>query len=156
MDFCSEINDMLMKTYRTVQEVEETKVKRNAHLNLTISELHLMEYIGRYGEGGATISALAGDLNYALPSVTVAVNKLEKKKYVVKQKSRADKRMVYVMLTPKGAKVNNVHQYIHKKMSREVAKEFNEQEREILLRGLQKLNDIFARSLTGYLKKKDE
>ena len=41
-------------------------------------------------------------------------------------------------------------------MSREVAKEFNEQEREILLRGLQKLNDIFARSLTGYLKKKDE
>ena len=150
MDFCSEINDMLMKTYRTVQEVEETKVKRNAHLNLTISELHLMEYIGR------TISALAGDLNYALPSVTVAVNKLEKKKYVVKQKSRADKRMVYVMLTPKGAKVNNVHQYIHKKMSREVAKEFNEQEREILLRGLQKLNDIFARSLTGYLKKKDE
>ena len=51
MDFCSEINDMLMKTYRTVQEVEETKVKRNAHLNLTISELHLMEYIGRGGEG---------------------------------------------------------------------------------------------------------
>ena len=52
MDFCSEINDMLMKTYRTVQEVEETKVKRNAHLNLTISELHLMEYIGRGGGGG--------------------------------------------------------------------------------------------------------
>ena len=95
--------------------MEEWKVKKNTHLNLTISELHLLEVIGKYGDEGASISDIANDLSFTLPTITVAINKLVKKGYVTKENRRKTKRMVYVTLTKMGKKVDNVHRYIHLK-----------------------------------------
>lgn len=145
-DFSEKLNYLLVDTYGVLQEVEEWKVKKNGHLNLSISELHLMEIVGEY-EDGATISDIAKDLSFTLPTITVAINKLEKKGYVTKTKSKEDKRMVYVSLTKMGKKIDNVHRYIHLKMAREIEKELEEDEKESLLRGLRKVNDFFRKSL---------
>ena len=147
MDFCDELDELLSKTYATIQTVEEHKIKKNPHLNLTITELHLMEYIGKYPDEGRAISDIAAALHNTMPTITVAVNKLENKGYVHKIKHNEDKRVVLVKLSKAGEKVNSVHQYIHKRMSLEVAKEFSEEERKILLRGLEKLNEIFKRNI---------
>ena len=74
--------------------------------------------IGKYGDEGASISDIANDLSFTLPTITVAINKLVKKGYVTKRKSEEDKRMVYVTLTKMGKKVDNVHRYIHLKITR--------------------------------------
>lgn len=146
-DFSIALNHLLIDTYGVIQQVEEWKVNKNGHLNLTISELHLMETVGKYGEEGGTISDIANDLSFTLPTITVAINKLVKKGYVEKRKSDEDKRMVYVSLTKQGRKIDNVHRYIHLKMTREIAKELEQEEQEALLRGLKKVNEFFRKSL---------
>ncbi len=144
---CDRINKLLDETYKTIAEKEENKVKKNAHLNLTNGELHLMEEIGRHEEGGCTITVLAHSLSYALPSITVAVNKLEKKGYVNKARSPQDKRELRVSLTKRGEKINTVHQYIHRRISRGIANSFTEKEQEILIRGLEKIIELFKNDL---------
>ena len=65
---------LLTKTYKNISDLEEEKVRRNKHLQLSISELHLMEAVGKYsGTGGATITELANDLGFTLPAVTIAI-----------------------------------------------------------------------------------
>ncbi|MFR1519478.1 MAG: MarR family winged helix-turn-helix transcriptional regulator [Eubacterium sp.] len=145
MEFCDELNVLLTKTYKNIHDMEEEKVRRNKHLQLSISELHLLEAVGDYSDaGGATITELANDQGYTLPAITIAINGLERKGYVCKIRDEADKRSVRVRLTEQGRKINRVHQYIHKKLVREVAKEFNEEEMEVLIRGLVKVNDFFT------------
>lgn len=144
---CDRLNALLDETYKTIADKEEKKVRRNAHLNITNSELHLMEEISRQGTDGCTITALAHALSCALPSITVAVNKLERKGYVMKERSPEDRRALKVSLTKQGNKVNAVHQYIHKRISRDIAKNFNEEERVILIRGLEKIIEFFKNEL---------
>ena len=144
---CERLNALLDETYKTIADKEEKKVKKNSHLNITNSELHLMEEIARHGEDGCTITALAHSLSCALPSITVAVNKLERKGYVMKKRCPEDRRAVKVSLTKQGNKVNDVHLYIHRRISREIAKNFNEEERIILIRGLEKIIAFFKNEL---------
>lgn len=146
-EFSKKLNHLLIDTYDVIQQVEEWKVKKNSHLNVTISELHLMEAVGAYGDGGASISDIANDLSFTLPTITVAINKLVKKAYVEKRRCVEDKRVVYVTLTKMGKKIDNVHRYIHLKITREIAKELEEDEKDVLLRGLGKVNAFFRRSL---------
>ena len=136
---------LLTKTYKKISDLEEEKVRRNKHLQLSISELHLLETVGKYsGTGGATITELANDLGFTLPAVTIAIGGLEKKGYVCKSRDAEDKRSVHVRLTERGKKVDRVHKYIHKKLVREVAKAFNDEEMRVLIRGLEKVNEFFA------------
>ena len=144
---CEKLNMLLDETYKTIADKEEKKVKKNSHLNITNSELHLMEEIARQGDEGCTITALAHALSCALPSVTVAVNKLERKGYVKKERCADDRRALRVSLTDRGNKVNDVHLYIHKRISREIVKNFNEEERVILIRGLEKIIEFFKNEL---------
>ncbi len=136
---------MLTRTYKNINDLEEEKIKKNKHLKLSISELHLMERVGDDSDaGGATITQLASDLGYTLSAITIAINGLEKKGYVCKIRDEADKRIVHVKLTGQGNKIDRVHKYIHKKLVREVAKEFNDEEMAVLIRGLVKVNDFFS------------
>ncbi len=151
-EFCDQLNDLLLNAYNTLAELEEKKIQKNAHLNISLAQLHLMQAIGKYGEGEATISDIAKDLSFAVPTVTVAINKLEKKGYVIKQRSREDKRVVYVTLSRQGRKIDDVHRYIHKKMSRELAKNFDDEEQVLLLKGLEKMIAFFQE----YLKEGEE
>lgn len=144
---CEKLNKLIDETYKTIAEKEESKVRSNAHLNITNSELHLMEKISSFGEEGCTITMLAHSLSCALSSVTVAVNKLVKKGYVIKERCPTDKRELRVSFSKQGNKINTVHLYIHKRIGRGIAKSFTEEEQEILIRGLERIIEIFKNDL---------
>jgi len=137
-----ELNELLVDTYRSVLKVEEDTLK-STKMDLSISELHLLEAVGKDGECGRTISELAQELDITLPSVTVAINKLLKKGYVKKQKSGEDARMVYVVLTRQGKKVDRAHRYFHRQMVRQVSSELTKQEKLTLAKGISKLDTFF-------------
>ena len=140
----NELNKLLKSTYNTVNDLQEKKVKKNKHLNLTISELHLMEAISEYLEqGGATITDLANDMNYTLSAATIAVNGLVKKGYICKEQDPQDKRSVRILLTERGEKINQVHIYIHKRLMRDLSKELDDKELEILMKSLTKIKGFF-------------
>lgn len=151
--FSEMLNELLVSTYRTVLKVEEQMIKNMNEIDLSINELHMLESIGT-GEEGATISDIARVMDITLPSVTVAIKKLEKKGYIQKVKSEEDGRIVRVVLTRLGRKIDAIHRYFHEQMIRSVAKEITEDEKEVLLKAMVNLNGFFKQRLSVITNKK--
>ena len=71
------------------------------------------------------------------------MGKLVKKGYVTKTRSEKDARVTIVELTREGRKMNRLHRYFHEQMILSVGEEFSEEEMELLLRCIRKLNTFF-------------
>lgn len=142
--FATELNDLLVKTYRLVEQVEENSVRKMRNSNLSISEVHVIEAVGRTGEP-RTISELAADLDITLPSATVAVNKLVKKGFLAKQKGEQDGRQVLISLTKEGKTIERVHRFFHEQMVKQVADELSDEEKQVLLKAIRSLNLFFKK-----------
>ncbi|MDK2937752.1 MAG: MarR family winged helix-turn-helix transcriptional regulator [Eubacteriaceae bacterium] len=146
--FSSQLNEILVETFNHILQYEEDLIKHSQNIDLSIGEMHLLETVGKNNNNGKTISDLAQAHNVTLPSMTIAVNKLVRKEYVVKEKSPHDGRVVYVRLTQKGLRIDRIHQYFHRRMVDEVAKEMSAHEKEVLIHGMEKLNAFFNRKLS--------
>lgn len=142
-EFDKQLNTLLVDTFKSILKVEELSLKNKGLDDLSISEMHLLETIGKNKENGRTVKEIAKELNITPPSVTIAINKLEKKGYVQKIKGSIDGRMVFVMLTRLGRKIDSVHRYFHEQMIRSVGKELTNNEKEIFMKGLKGLNNFF-------------
>ena len=103
--FEEQLNEVIVDTYRSILRVEENILKRSDQTDLSISEIHMLEAVGKGKDRRRTISELAEVLNITLPSVTVAINKLMKKGYVEKVRGEEDGRIVYVSLTRQGRRI---------------------------------------------------
>lgn len=145
-DFPHMLNELLVEAYHNILRVEEEFLKHNNRINLSIREMHLIECVGMDKENGKTVSEIADYLKVARPSVTVMVNKLEMKGYLTKQGCQSDGRVVRVFLSREGRKVDAYHRQYHMNMVREIEGEFDENEREYLLRAIEKLNEFFKKS----------
>lgn len=145
--FQSTLNNMLMEVYHNIVRVEEEFLQKNNRINLTIREMHLIECLGIDMENGKTVSEIADFLKIAKSSVTVAVGKLEKKGYLCKNGCQTDGRVVRVTLTREGKKVYAYHKRYHMSMIHEIEGEFGEEEQELLVRVIAKLNKFFEKSV---------
>lgn len=142
-DFSHTLNSMLVEVYHSIMSAEEKFLQRNNRINLSIREMHLIECVGMDKGSGKTISEIADYLKIARPSATVAVNKLEKKGYLYRQGSERDRRIVHVVLTREGRKIETYHRRYHMNMVEELKQEFVDDEQECLLRTINKLNEFF-------------
>ncbi len=140
-----QLNQLLVETFHTILKFEEAAIKMTDKIDLSMSEIHLLESIGK--QNGRTVSDIAEDLDITLPSVTVAVKKLIKKKYVVKHQNEKDKRSVSLHLTENGERVNRIHSYFHYRLTKAVVNELTDEERRVMLNGIGKLKDFFATKL---------
>lgn len=145
--FSKELNDLLSNAFWSILKIEEQAAKATAQGDLSISELHLLEAVSKNDEQGRNITVLARDLGITLSSVTIAVNKLVKKGYVEKIRSKEDGRQVFVKLTKLGRKVNAGHLYFHENMVRNISSGMTQEEKEILVRGMRNLDQFFKRKL---------
>lgn len=145
--FSIELNNLLVDTFRSILKVEEHILRSSGRVDLTISELHMIESVGKNHNSGKTISDIAEDLGITLPSVTIAIGKLMKKGYVQKTKSDTDGRTVIVTLTKLGLKMDAAHRYFHETMVRAVSKGLSEEEKASMLKGIVKLNAFFEKKL---------
>jgi DNA-binding MarR family transcriptional regulator len=141
----SALNSLLVETYNSVNKVEETALKKTGANNVSITEFHILESISKNGDGGRTIGDIAQNLSVTMPTVTVAVTKLEKKGYVLKNKSINDGRLVYITLTKQGKRMNTAHRYFHEIMVRELCDNLSETEINILIKSLEKLKIFFEK-----------
>jgi len=144
--FEESLNDLLVDTFNTILKYEEQSLKAIADIPITIGEAHLLECIARLNNE-ATVSQIAAQMQLAMPTITIAVKKLESKGYVVKVPWEDDGRRSYVRLTASGEVINRAHTIFHHRMVRNIADQFNEPEKEILLRAVTKLSDFFAHQI---------
>jgi DNA-binding MarR family transcriptional regulator len=147
--FERQLNSLLMETFRDILKVEELILQRSDP-NLSINEVHLIESVRNGKDKSRAISEIASDLRLSVPSVTVAVNKLVKKGYLIKERDPEDGRSVRVLLTREGEKIYRLHWYFHLKLVRQASEDLGEQEKEALLIGIKNLDTFFKNKIAKY------
>lgn len=141
-EFELHLNDLLVDTFNFILKYEESSLKSLASMPVTVAEAHIIEAISKKG-GQTNATEIASSLGVAAPTITVAVKKLEKKGLVSKTPCTKDGRRFIIGLTPLGKKVHRAHGVFHKRMVRNIGRNFSGQERDTLLSAIKKLNLFF-------------
>ena len=147
--FESRLNELLIGTFRDITKVEEL-ILQKSDPGLSIAEVHLIEAVRNGRDSMRTVSELASDLRITVPSVTVAVNKLVQKGYVLKEQNHEDRRSVWVALTRDGETIYRLNRYVHYKLVRQAASELSADDKEALIVGIQNIDDFFKKKMTKY------
>ncbi|MBE6050649.1 MAG: MarR family transcriptional regulator [Clostridium sp.] len=146
------LNELLVRLFNDVLQIEEDTLRSGPLSDLSITELHAIETIGMYDE--RTMSDVAHDLEITVGSLTTAVNKLIKKDYVERKRIEEDRRVVLIKLTKKGKLAYRLHEKFHHDMINEVISELTNEEQNILVSALEKLNSFFMSKKRYIVKEK--
>lgn len=136
------LNQLLVNLFHNVMITEEKAVITEEFKDISNNDMHIIEAIG-IGEPNS-MSCIAKQMNVTVGTLTVNMNSLEKKGYLVRERSREDKRVVLVTLTEKGRKAFFHHRDFHKAMIKSAVKGLDDQERSVLIHCLQKLDTFFS------------
>lgn len=135
------VNSMLVNLFQEILKLEEKAIITEEFKDLTNNDMHVIEAIG-IGDG-RNMSAIAKSLGITVGSLTISVNALVKKGYVARTRSEEDRRVVLVSLTEKGVKAYRHHEDYHHKMTMAVLSAFDEEERKVLMKLLDAIEDFF-------------
>jgi DNA-binding MarR family transcriptional regulator len=113
---------------------------KSTKLDLSISELNILETIRKTNSKGCSVSEIARAQNVTLPTITVAIKRLEAKGYVEKVRSQEDGRMVSIRLSRQGEKADAAHRYFHEQMIRAFLKDVGQKDRVVVLSALKNLS----------------
>ena len=111
-------------------------LKEGPFSELTITELHAIEAIELNGK---TMTEAAHKLGITVGSLTVTINRLVKKEYVMRNDKEGDRRIVHLSLTRKGKLAWRLHDHFHRHMVRRMLEGLREDEHQVLIRSLQSL-----------------
>ena len=147
-NFETSLNDLLVDTFNAILKYEEKSIKSLSDVAVTVGEVHILEAVAR-SQHPPTLSELAGRLGVALPSVTVAIKKLEQKNLATKTGCADDGRRWRLSLTALGQKTYRAHELFHRRMIKTLSDGFSAVEKDILLKAMGKLRLFFAQKAEG-------
>ena len=142
--FERDLNDLLTKTFNYILRFEEQSL-RSLTTPVTVGEAHMLEAVGQ--SDGTTASEVAAALGFALPTVTVAMKRLESKGFVTRTPCDQDARRAIIRLTVKGSRVDRAHSLFHRAMVRNITSAYTEEERALLLTAVRRLSDFFRKKV---------
>ena len=141
MDNYETLNEVLVRLFRDIMDIEQTAIINQEFKDITNNDMHVIEAIGI----GApkNMSSIAKELSVTVGTLTIAMNSLVKKGYVVRRRGDADRRVVYISLSDRGRSAYEHHARFHREMIQSVMEDLEPGELETLIRALTKLNDWF-------------
>ena len=142
------INDILVHLFNEIWELEEKAIITEEFKDISNNDMHIIEAVGLGSD--STMSMVARKLGITAGSLTTSVNSLVNKKYLVRERSESDRRVVYVRLTEKGRKAFFHDKDYHMQMTDAVVKSLDADEIPVLLKTLNSLSEFFR----GYETKK--
>lgn len=135
------LNDVLVNLFRDITGIEQKAVRALGYEDITNNDMHVIEAIGT--DAPKNMSSIARALSVTVGTLTISMNSLVKKGYVVRQRSEEDRRVVLVSLSEKGKEVFEHHARFHRAMIDGVIKELTGEELEVLIKAVTKLNSWF-------------
>ena len=153
--FCRKFNDSLSLSYVLFNRVEQNVFNSSKRFNLSISELSMLEVINKSPIHGKMIGDIAGELMITPSSVTIAVNRLERKGYVFRKKSETDGRQVFVNLTEKGRHADRIYKRFRKNMARDILKGMSDCEKLMLIECVDRMNDFLLSRINKSILNRD-
>lgn len=137
------LNETLVQLFNDVMNIEEKAVITEEFKDITNNDMHIIEAIGI--EEPRRMSDIAKRLGVTMGTLTTNMNSLEDKGYIVRERSSADKRVVLVVLTPKGKRAFYHHRGFHQNMIKSVVKGLDEDEMKVMIKCLLNLNEFFKK-----------
>lgn len=131
------INEYLVSIFNRVQTIEESNLKSSRFNDVSLKEMHTIDLIGK--KSNITPSDIASELMLTLGTVTTSLNRLESKGYIIRKRSKVDRRVVHLTLTQKGKLLYRLHSKFHESMVKKIIEDMNEEEKEASLKGLKNL-----------------
>lgn len=135
------INDILVHLFNEIWELEAEAIITEEYKDISNNDMHIIEAIGPGAD--STMSMVAKKLGITAGSLTTSVNSLVNKKYVVRERSESDRRVVYIRLTKKGRRAFLHHKDFHMQMTDAVIQSLDADEIPVLLKTLNSLSEFF-------------
>lgn len=132
--------------------ISSTKKKMMKYIERQLLEKELFDLIPSHGniltnlydhDSKLTMKEIAKRIGKDKSTVTPLVNKLVKLGYVQKEKSEEDKRTTFLVLTNKGREIESEFRAISNEVITTAYTGFSEEEKEVFLKYLKKLNNNF-------------
>jgi len=142
-DFEQSLNNVLVDTFNSILKFEESSLKKIVSVPVTITEAHMIEAIGTQENKEASVSEIASMMHISMPTATVAVKKLESKGFIKKAPCVKDGRRAIISLTEMGKKIDKAHGLFHTRMVRNISRQFQDAEKDVLYRAITKLSEYF-------------
>lgn len=135
------LNELLVRIFKDIMEIEGRCLVRGEFADMTYNDFHVIEAIGL--QEPKSMKTVASLMNVTTGTLTKAMDGLTDKGYVIRERSKLDKRVVWVYLTEKGKAAFKHHEEFHRDMIEKAKGQLNEQETTILVYALAKLIDYF-------------
>ncbi|MGL5436340.1 MAG: MarR family winged helix-turn-helix transcriptional regulator [Lachnospiraceae bacterium] len=141
MDTYETLNIALEKLFRNVMDIEQRSITTQEYKDITNNDMHVMQAIG-IGEP-KNMSTIAKTLSVTVGTLTIAMNSLVKKGYVIRERGERDRRVVYISLSEKGRDAYSQYEDFHRRMIADVLEELEPEETKALMKALVKLEQWF-------------
>ena len=136
------VNEILVRLFANILDIEEKCLKVGEFSDLSISEMHVIENIGLTNE--RTMSDTAKAVKVTSGTLTTAIDNLIKKGYVERRRSSEDRRVVKIRLTEKGKAAFKSHEDFHKDLVISALQRLNSHEEEVLIKVLSNIDVFFS------------
>ena len=141
MDTYKTLNEVLVNLFRDVMDIEQKAIITEEFQDITNNDMHIIEAIGM--NEPKNMSTIAREISVTVGTLTIAMNSLVKKGYVLRERGKEDPRVVYISLTERGRAAYVHHARFHKAMIDSISDELTPEEMELLIKTLTKLNKWF-------------
>lgn len=135
------LNELLVKLFKNIMEIEEKYLITPEFKDISVNDMHIIEAIGL--KEPKSMSAIAKLMSITTGTLTKSMDGLSEKKYVIRERGKKDKRVVFAHLTEKGRRAYLHHESFHLNMIARIKDGISEQETTVLIFALAKLNDYF-------------
>lgn len=143
-DIKNDLNEFFVDCFYTILRNEEQSLENISNGKLSLKEIHVIEAITKTKKRNEnTHAGVARMLQITPGSLTVAVNVLERKGYVIKRRNEKDKRITYLELSELGEFINQHHEKYHDNMIEAVVRLTDENEQKVLTSALKKIAQYF-------------
>lgn len=121
--------------------MEQKAILRDGFQDITNNDIHIIDIIGL--DKPKNMSTVAGQLSVTVGTLTIAINNLVKKGYVLRVRSTEDRRVVLLSLSAKGADVYRANRKFHEDMIQAAVKGLDEEQCKIIETVLKNLQTFF-------------
>ncbi|OCA81297.1 MarR family winged helix-turn-helix transcriptional regulator [Pseudobacillus wudalianchiensis] len=122
---------------RAVQSVMKRVEEDIKNYGLNPTEFAVLELL--FNKGDQPIQKIGEKILLASSSITYVVDKLEKKKYLIRKPCPKDRRVTYASITPEGQELMSTIFPEHKEALQEIFGGLNAEEKENMIKKLKKL-----------------
>ena len=134
-----EFNKILVKLFNDILDYEADALTTPEFKDLTNNDIHVISAIGQNTR--KNMSMIAQELSVTIGSLTIAINSLVRKGYVIRERSDKDRRVVFVKLSLKGEKAFVQYEDFHNDMVSAMLEDLVMDEKTILMNAMTKIDN---------------